>query len=426
VTEGPAEHRLAARLLAAGVVHPKPSGRPPTLGLDDLTMVIPVHNDAAGLSNLLPALAAEGETTSRCHQVIVVDDGSSPAEAARLEKLLDQYAITMLRNNAAMGPAAARNRGAAIVTTRLVGFVDADVHPTEGWLDALLWHFDNPSVTLVAPRVRAMPGSSVVDRYEAVGSPLDLGPRPGLIKPQSRISYVPGAAMVMRTATFNQLDGFDEALRAGEDVDLVWRVGEQPDSLARYEPRGTVHHRNRQSLTAFSRQRHLYGSATAPLEHRHPGWLSPVVINKWSAAVVALPVLLGRRGLGVGAMVAIASAATMVPKIRDRVDQPVSDAMRLGLRGHLHAAEMVANAAWRDWLPATVVAAAVSPRVRRAAAVAALAPAAAEWLRDPPSLDPVRYAALRTLDNASHGAGVITGLIGARSIKAVLPRWTLA
>ena len=79
------------------------------------------------------------------------------------------------------------------MTTPLVAFVDTDVDVDDGWLEALIPHFADPRVALVAPRVMSSDGeSSTIAGYELSRSPLDLGSEPGRIAAGSRISYVPG------------------------------------------------------------------------------------------------------------------------------------------------------------------------------------------------------------------------------------------
>ena len=225
-----ADSKLIDRLLDAGAVHPAPTLHPTAFTLDDVTVVTPQLGGAA---------SADGR--------IVVDDGSQPPI---------QSATLRLEIN--RGPGGARNAARPLVDTPLVAFVDADVELLAdvgigSWLDALLPHFDDPSVGLVAPRVCG-----------EVNSPLDLGDTPARIRAGTRVSYVPAAAIVIRAAAFDQLGGFDEQLRFGEDVDLVWRL-DQAGWRCRYEPTSTVWHAPRTSVAGRLRQHASYGTAAAPL-----------------------------------------------------------------------------------------------------------------------------------------------------------------
>ena len=219
---------------------------------------------------------------------VTIDDGSSPPLPGATSRL----PVTG-------GPAAARNAGRRFVDTELIAFVDADVETTDGWLDPLLAHFDDPSVGLVAPRVTG-------ER----ASPLDLGAEAARIRAGTRVSYVPGAAMVVRTAAFDAVGGFDPTLRFGEDVDFVWRLDEA-GWRCRYEPASTVWHEPRRSWRERLRQHAGYGSSAAPLALRHPGrWRRGArTVGRRSSGSLAL---LG--AVGPAALTALGSAAAFGPE----------------------------------------------------------------------------------------------------------------
>ncbi len=167
------------------------------------------------------------------------------------------------------GPAAARNTGLAAADTPLVAFLDSDCVPGPGWLDALLPHFADPAVGAVAPRiVPDEPGRTWLARYEGASSTLDMGARESIVRPGSRVPYVPGAALVVRRAAAGT--GFTETMRVGEDVDFVWRLAASGWRV-RYEPAATMPHQHRVRLRQWFARRKDYGTSAAILEQRHPG-----------------------------------------------------------------------------------------------------------------------------------------------------------
>ncbi|MGV1007538.1 MAG: glycosyltransferase [Dermatophilaceae bacterium] len=202
---------VASRVVDAGLAQPEPPPGGP--GPQDVTVVIPVRDRPPALARCLRAVGPAAE-------VLVVDDASRDPEPVR--RVVADAGARLVTRQVNGGPAAARNTGLAGCATPYVAFVDSDCEPEPGWLTALMPHFADPRVAAVAPRIRGLDRPGWLGRYEQVRSSLDLGDRPGPVRPRSAISYVPAAALVARRAALGT--GFAEALTVGEDVDLVWRL----------------------------------------------------------------------------------------------------------------------------------------------------------------------------------------------------------
>ncbi|MCX2184580.1 mycofactocin biosynthesis glycosyltransferase MftF [Streptomyces sp. SKN60] len=335
---------------------------------------------------------------------VVVDDGSAtPVEGAAA------------RHFSPRGPAAARNAGVRSVTTDLVAFLDADVVPRPGWLEPLLTHFEDPEVAAVAPRVRSRPGGSALERYERVRSPLDMGPVPAEVRPGGRVGHLPTAALLVRASVLRELGGFDERLRFGEDVDLVWRLVAGGHRV-RYEPAGEVWHRPRSDWPALLRQRFGYGTSAAPLALRHGTAVAPARLSPWSAASWAAA-LAGRPGIALA--VAAATAARLPHKLAPAgVPGPVS--LGLALSGHVGAGRMLGEATLRTWWPAAVPLLAASRPGRTVLALAAFS----RLHGRPRDVGPVRWSAAVLADDRPYGAGVWWGALRNRTARPLLPRIT--
>jgi mycofactocin glycosyltransferase len=352
---------LIDRLLDAGAIHPRPVD-PPSSTVADVTIVTPqLRTDA----------------TSRAHDDgrITIDDGSIPPLADAIHRL----PVTS-------GPAAARNAARQFVDTELMVFLDADVQVADGWLEPLLWHFDDSNVGLVAPRVSGEPGS-----------PLDLGDEPARIRAGTRVSYVPGAALVVRVAAFDAIGGFDPTLRFGEDVDFVWRLDEA-GWRCRYEPAATVWHEPRESIRARLRQHSGYGTSAAPLAVRHPGALSPTHSNGWTAFVWTA--IAGGHPM-IGAAAAVGSSLALGRKLPDL---PKWASFRLAMTGHLLAARQFASAVRRVWWPIALVGALISRRMR--------------WI----ALASVVVDVRATPTDVAYGWGVWRGMLRHRTWGPIIPR----
>ena len=418
VGQRPKVMAMARRLLDAGVLDPCwPVDAPGRAQASDVTVVIPVKDRQASLSQLLDALNAVGPT-HRPGQVVVVDDGSSDGSS----EAATSRGATVVRNETSLGPSGARNRGLAEVQTDLVAFVDSDCVPRPGWLPPLLAHLDDPTVAVVAPRIVGRAGATgMVARYEAGRSPLDLGAIGGYIQPTTRLAYVPSAALLVRTAAIRGVGGFDADLRVGEDVDLLWRL-ERMDWRLRYEPGAEVVHAHRERLGELLARRAQYGTSAALLDQRHPGKVPPLAMSGWSATAWGLAALGGPPGAVAGVATALATAALLPRKLPVLAD-PWPVALDLALHGHIGAGRQLGAALWRTWLPIALAASVPSRRVRRTVLMGGLLPALADWRRQRPGIDPARYVALRLADDSAYCAGVWLGCIRRRRFTALLPQF---
>jgi mycofactocin system glycosyltransferase len=418
VPDNPKARALARRLLDTGIAHPVPDSREPGPSPDEVTVVIPVLDRAAELARCLTGLREQAL------RVIVVDDGS--ADPAAIAGAAGRAGARVLRREVNGGPGAARNTGLAAAGTPLVAFLDSDCVPQPGWLDPLLPHFADPAVGAVAPRiVPHEAGLTWLARYEGASSTLDMGARPSIVRPGSRVPYVPGAALMVRRAAAGA--GFAEDMRVGEDVDFVWRLG-AAGWRVRYEPAAVMGHQHRVRLRGWFARRKDYGTSAAVLELRHPDTVRPLQVSAWTAAAW-LAALLGRPWAGV----AITGAGTaLLARRLARVTgegwpwPPGSSAWRLAARqaagGTLAAGRPLGSAISRTWWPVALPAAAAVPRLRLPLAGLALAPPLLDWLDRRPPLDPVRYVAARLLDDAGYSLGVWQGCAGRGTARPLLPR----
>jgi mycofactocin glycosyltransferase len=404
VDAGEAGRRLGRRLVDAGIAQPCPARGDAAA----VTIVVPVRDRADELARCLAALGSNAP-------VMVVDDGS--VDLAAVAALCSHHGARLVRRERSGGPAAARNAGLAAVATELVAFVDSDCAPTPGWLEALIGHFEDPLVGAVAPRVAPTPPTaraSVLERYRAARSPLDMGPRARRVVPGGPVSYVPAAALVVRRRALER--PFDERLRYGEDVDLVWRLHDSGWRV-RYEPAATVHHAEPRTWTRLLRRRWRYGTSAAPLARRHPQRLAPLVTHP--APAVAVLALVARRPLLASA--AAAAHATVVARRTRGTGLPTTRAIAWSATAVGQTLLGFSRAAATLGAP-VAVAALRTPRGRRAApALLAVAPLY-EWSRRRPALDPLRWTLACLADDAAYGLGLWCGCMRHRTARPLLPR----
>lgn len=410
VTASTATERDAAiYLLDHGIADPLPIA---DREVDDVEVVVPVYRHAESLERCLAALAAEGLP------VIVVDDASPRADAARIARAASRHGARLIVHERNGGPGEARTTGFAASDAPFVAFVDADVVASPDWVSRLRPLFDDPLIGAVAPRVLPdLKGTSTIELYEETRSELDMGAEPSRVVYGVPVGWLPSASVIVRRSAVTD-PPFEPGLRVGEDVDLFWRM-EEAGWTVRYAPDVVNRHEVRTSLREFSARRAMYGGSAADLERRHPRRLIPArpslsglavlaalsFRRPWLAAGVAVYELARQRRI-LGREVPFAVAAEMTGR------SLWSDAFWLG---HLLR---------RDWWPVGLLVLLATPRSRlaRGAAAAMLWEPVRDHLIRPTRLGPVQSLALRAVDDASYGTGVIRNAIRGRVLNVVMPR----
>jgi mycofactocin system glycosyltransferase len=407
---------LARTLLDATVAHPRPAGGP---SHRDVTFVIPVRDNACGVRRLVSSL--------RGLRIVVVDDGSSIP--IRQEDFAGTHSdIEVLRHPHSRGPAAARNSGLAASKTGFVAFLDSDVVPRRGWLEALLGHFCDPTVALVAPRIVGLVQTDhIVARYEAVRSSLDLGQREAPVIPYTSVSYVPSAAIICRTSALRDIGGFDETMRSGEDVDLCWRLVEAGARL-RYEPIAQVAHDHRTELRDWIARKAFYGGSAAPLSVRHPDKIAPLMISGWALTAWILLAIGSTFGYLASLFVA-ALTGHRVAKAMRGPDTQMWDVAVVAARGLWSAALQLASAICRHYWPIALLAAVIFRPCRHVVLVAAIADGVVDWASRRQSVDDdakpiglLSYLLLKRVDDLAYGLGLWYGVVRERNIGPLKPQ----
>ena len=179
----------------------------------EVSVVVASRDGAERLPVLLAALARQTLAPER-YEVIVVDDGSRPAQGSAAAA--GAGPVRLLRHQEPRGPAAARNTGWRAARAPLVAFTDDDCRPEPGWLEAVLRaHAGHPGA-IVQGRTRPEPAAE-----------------PDLAHPRARSLRVEGLGPFFQTANVSyprelleRVGGFDERISTPscEDIDLAMRA----------------------------------------------------------------------------------------------------------------------------------------------------------------------------------------------------------
>jgi O-antigen biosynthesis protein len=195
-------------------------------------------------------------------EVIVIDDGSTDATAS----IARMYGARLI-STPNQGLSAARNLGLAVAAGEIVAYIDDDARPDPHWLAYLAAMFTQTSHAAVGGPNIAPPGDGTVAACvaNAPGNPMHV-----LIS-DTEAEHIPGCNMAFRKSALEAIEGFDPRFRrAGDDVDVCWRLRDAGFTIGFSAPAMVWHHR-RNSLRAYVKQQLGYGEAEALLEAKWPG-----------------------------------------------------------------------------------------------------------------------------------------------------------
>jgi cellulose synthase/poly-beta-1,6-N-acetylglucosamine synthase-like glycosyltransferase len=199
----------------------------------EVSVVVATHNRAERLGALLQGLRAQ-TFPSEAFEVVIVDDASSDRTPDILEQehRRGQLRVRTFRNEDALGPATARNRGWRMAGAPLIAFTDDDCVPTETWLESLIAAAGDSHDAIVAGRTLPNPSEAHA-----------LGPYAKTVRIAGPSPHYETCNVAYPRALLERVGGFDESYPspAGEDSDLGCRATAAGGRLV-FSPDALVHH----------------------------------------------------------------------------------------------------------------------------------------------------------------------------------------
>ncbi|HTI38678.1 MAG TPA: glycosyltransferase [Vicinamibacterales bacterium] len=202
-------------------------------------------------------------------EVIVVNDGSTDGTGTRAHAWADRNDGPIVRRVVDVpngGLSRARNIGLETATGEIVAYTDADVRVDPLWLAYLVQPFLHSDVV-------GSGGPNVVPEDDPwIAQCVARAPGgPTHVLLDDRIAeHVPGCNMAFRRDALQSIGGFNPIyLRAGDDVDVCWRLQARGWKIG-FSPSALVWHRHRASIRAYWRQQLGYGEGETWLALKHP------------------------------------------------------------------------------------------------------------------------------------------------------------
>jgi GT2 family glycosyltransferase len=202
-----------------------------------VSVIVPVHGNSRLTQRCLDMVLAELPEDA---ELLVVDDASPDGTPELLAGYGDAIRSLRLEENA--GFARACNEGAALARGELLVFLNNDVEPMPGWLEALRRYAKtHPEATAVGAKLLYPNGTvqhaGVVFGQDGYPHHLYAGfpTEHPAVNRSRRLQAVTGACLLVRRATFEAVGGFDAGyLNSLEDVDLCLRLNQSGEGEVHY------------------------------------------------------------------------------------------------------------------------------------------------------------------------------------------------
>jgi len=258
---------------AFGVTRADRSPKPACAALADVAAAPPALLSATPRVSVVVCSYNGGRTLGQCleslvrldypdYEVLLVDDGSTDDTAAIAARFPEVRLVRHLRNE---GLSASRNAGLAAATGAIIAYTDSDCFADPDWLTHLVHRLESTGADAVGG-----PNLSPDDGWVAAAINASPGQPTHVLESDQVAEHVPGCNMAFRRAALASINGFDpQFLRAGDDVDVCWRL-QQAGGWITFAPGGMVWHHRRQTPRSYFRQQAGYGEAEALLRFKHP------------------------------------------------------------------------------------------------------------------------------------------------------------
>jgi len=218
-----------------------------------VSVIVPTYRRGGALRTCLEALTRQDYERGR-YEVLVVDDGGGEAADAVRATGGGRGEVTLL-SSTNQGPAAARNRGAEVAAGDLLAFTDDDCVPRPSWLRCLARCCSPTSGVGAGGRtLNACPGDP---RAQVAQMIVDAAYTHANTHPSGAYFFAANNLM-LPTAAFAQIGGFDPSFRTSEDRDICARWREAGLRLA-FAADAVVLHAHTLTTSEFWRVHFAYG-----------------------------------------------------------------------------------------------------------------------------------------------------------------------
>ena len=234
-----------------------------------VSVIVPIYNGEQDLPSLLDGLIAQTYPADKV-EYLLVDNASMDRTADILISAVKKFRSKGLTLKALSEPDiqsayAARNAAIRAAAGEFLAFTDADCYPQPGWLAALVQPFADRTVGLVAGKIAAFSGKTLLEQYAE---------RKNILSQEDTLAhpfcpYGQTANLGVRLSALKSVGLFRPYLTTGGDADICWRVQREGNWEIRYAAEAIVQHQHRRTLGDLHAQWYRYGKSNRYLNQLH-------------------------------------------------------------------------------------------------------------------------------------------------------------
>ncbi len=211
------------------------------------------------------------------YEVILVDDGSTD----NTQDIAKDFPKVIHIRQKNMGLSVARNVGMKAARGELIAYTDSDCMADKDWLYYLVGTLTQGDYVAVGGPNISPPAQSWAQACVSA-SP---GQPSHVLIGDTEAEHIPGCNMAFYKWALESISGFDpEYRKAGDDVDVCWRLMEMGHRIG-FSPSAVVWHHRRFTIRAYFKQQEGYGEAEALLRFKHFVYFGPTGSAKWRGQV---------------------------------------------------------------------------------------------------------------------------------------------
>lgn len=239
-----------------------------------LSFIIPVYNRPVEIDELLSSLTQQ---TCKRFEVVIIEDGSTDTCLSIVEKYQELLPICYQKIPNG-GPSRARNIGTQYASTDFFIFLDSDVILPQSYVEIVANNIESMNIDAFGGPDNAHHNFSNLQKAinYSMTSFITTG---GIRGRKNRVDrfYPRTFNLGCKKSIFKAINGFDEQMRFGEDIDFSLRMYKEGANVVLLEE-AWVYHKRRVDFRKFFKQVYNSGIARIHLAMRHKGSLKLVHI----------------------------------------------------------------------------------------------------------------------------------------------------